>query len=101
RAAGGAAQRSWGTVCDDDWGYGGRQRQSRQLGHGSAVAVASSSAFGQGSGRSYWTTWTARAGSKDWAIKSGSLGWGSTTAITTRTWNHLQSGWLHPAHGRG
>ncbi|NXI48623.1 L3BPA protein, partial [Galbula dea] len=41
---------TWGTVCDDGWGWAEGQVVCRQLGCGNLVAVAPGARYGQGAG---------------------------------------------------
>ncbi|XP_061106420.1 scavenger receptor cysteine-rich domain-containing group B protein [Conger conger] len=88
---------TWGTVCDDDWDMVDANVVCRQLRCGSAVAVASSSAYGQGSGPILLDNVDCKGGERDLG-QCGSLGWGihncyhyEDVAITCRDTTGLES----------
>ncbi|KAJ8343059.1 hypothetical protein SKAU_G00329870 [Synaphobranchus kaupii] len=88
---------TWGTVCDDDWDMVDANVVCRQLGCGSAVAVATSSAHGQGSGPILLDNVDCKGGERDLG-QCGSLGWGihncyhyEDVAITCKDTSGLES----------
>ncbi|XP_071381850.1 scavenger receptor cysteine-rich domain-containing group B protein [Centroberyx affinis] len=66
---------SWGTVCDDNWDMVDANVVCRQLDCGLAVAVGSSSQFGQGSGPILLDNVDCKGGETDLS-QCGSQGWG-------------------------
>ncbi|XP_035290946.1 scavenger receptor cysteine-rich domain-containing group B protein [Anguilla anguilla] len=88
---------TWGTVCDDDWDMVDANVVCRQLRCGSAVVVASSSAFGKGSGPILLDNVDCKGGERDLG-QCGSLGWGvhncyhyEDVAITCKDTSGLES----------
>ncbi|CAB1316863.1 unnamed protein product, partial [Coregonus sp. 'balchen'] len=67
--------RTWGTVCDDDWDTVDANVVCRQLDCGLAVAVGSISEYGQGSGPILLDNVDCKGGETDLG-QCGSLGWG-------------------------
>ncbi|CAL8363598.1 unnamed protein product [Lota lota] len=65
----------WGTVCDDDWDMVDANVVCRQLDCGLAMAVGTSSQFGQGSGAIFLDNVDCKGGETDLS-QCGSLGWG-------------------------
>ncbi|XP_062845269.1 scavenger receptor cysteine-rich domain-containing group B protein [Trichomycterus rosablanca] len=66
---------TWGTVCDDDWDMVDANVVCRQLECGLAVAVATSSRFGQGSGPILLDNVDCKGGERD-LRQCGNQGWG-------------------------
>ncbi|RXN32439.1 scavenger receptor cysteine-rich domain-containing group B -like protein [Labeo rohita] len=66
---------TWGTVCDDDWDMVDSNVVCRQLDCGIAVAVGSSSRFGQGSGPILLDNVDCKGGEMDLS-QCGNQGWG-------------------------
>ncbi|CAL8266668.1 unnamed protein product [Merluccius merluccius] len=66
---------SWGTVCDDDWDMVDANVVCRQLDCGLAMAVGTSSRFGQGSGAIVLDNVNCRGGEANLS-ECESLGWG-------------------------
>ncbi|TRY57193.1 hypothetical protein DNTS_003276 [Danionella cerebrum] len=66
---------AWGTVCDDDWDMVDSNVVCRQLNCGIAVAVGSSSKFGQGSGPILLDNVDCKGGEMD-LTQCGNQGWG-------------------------
>lgn len=66
---------TWGTVCDDDWDMVDANVVCRQLECGLAVAVGTSSRFGQGSGPILLDNVDCKGGEMDLSL-CGNQGWG-------------------------
>ncbi|KAI5615577.1 scavenger receptor cysteine-rich domain-containing group B protein-like, partial [Silurus asotus] len=66
---------TWGTVCDDDWDMVDANVVCRQLECGLAVAVGTSSRFGQGSGPIFLDNVDCNGGEMELS-QCGSQGWG-------------------------
>ncbi|XP_060768187.1 scavenger receptor cysteine-rich domain-containing group B protein [Neoarius graeffei] len=66
---------TWGTVCDDDWDMVDANVVCRQLDCGLAVAVGTSSRFGQGSGPILLDNVDCKGGETDLS-QCGNQGWG-------------------------
>lgn len=66
---------TWGTVCDDDWDMVDANVVCRQLDCNLAVAVGSSSRFGQGSGPILLDNVDCKGGETDLS-QCGNQGWG-------------------------
>ncbi|XP_051750689.1 scavenger receptor cysteine-rich domain-containing group B protein [Ctenopharyngodon idella] len=93
---------TWGTVCDDDWDMVDSNVVCRQLDCGVAVAVGSSSKFGQGSGPILLDNVDCKGGEMDLS-QCGNQGWGvhncyhyEDVAITCRGNNVVESRGLEP-----
>ncbi|XP_067295814.1 scavenger receptor cysteine-rich domain-containing group B protein [Pseudorasbora parva] len=93
---------TWGTVCDDDWDMVDSNVVCRQLDCGVAVAVGSSSKFGQGSGPILLDNVDCRGGEMDLS-QCGNQGWGvhncyhyEDVAVTCRGSNVAESRGLEP-----
>ncbi|XP_077086658.1 scavenger receptor cysteine-rich domain-containing group B protein-like isoform X1 [Siphateles boraxobius] len=93
---------SWGTVCDDDWDMVDSNVVCRQLDCGVAVAVGSSSRFGQGSGPILLDNVDCKGGEM-YLSQCGNQGWGvhncyhyEDVAVTCRGNNVVESRGLEP-----
>ncbi|KAF4113916.1 scavenger receptor cysteine-rich domain-containing group B protein [Onychostoma macrolepis] len=93
---------TWGTVCDDDWDMVDSNVVCRQLDCGVAVAVGSSSKFGQGSGPILLDNVDCKGGEMDLS-QCGNQGWGvhncyhyEDVAITCKGNNVVEPRGLEP-----